>query len=43
MEEPNVKSDHPINLIDSDLLEDKSILPHMRFIFHENDLFQLTF
>jgi hypothetical protein len=43
VEHADVKFDHPINLRDESLLQDKSILPHMRFIFHENDLLQLTF
>lgn len=40
---PNVKMDHPINLVDKSLITNPASLPHVRFIFHEKDLFELTF
>ena len=40
---PNVAHDHPINLVDPSLLTDPAVLPAIRFLFHEKDLFELTF
>jgi hypothetical protein len=40
---PNVAHDHPINLVDPSLMADPSLLPAIRFLFHEKDLFELTF
>ena len=44
LQAPELIEDHPINLLDEELLKkNKNALPHMRFLFNDKEILSLTF